>query len=294
MILTKTIKSYAKINLWLNVGAKRPDGYHDVESVMQQVTLFDYVTVLRDTETTERGVRITCTDRLVPSDDRNIAAKCAMAFMEKYSINSEVSISIDKRIPVAAGLAGGSTDGAAVLSIMNFLFDVNAPMDELCALAAKLGADIPFCLIGGTCTASGIGEILTPVKTPELPYHILICNAGHGVSTPEAYRMLDETPASESVPLPPMDGILRVLRDGLLPGTLYNSFERVILPIHPEAAQIRRDMLTLGAESALMSGSGPSVFGLFSDAEVRDRAKAFFDMKGILAMPCEPVMKKIK
>ena len=91
-----------------------------------------------------------------------------------------------------------------------------------------------------------------------------------------------------------MDGILRVLRDGLLPGTLYNSFERVILPIHPEAAQIRRDMLTLGAESALMSGSGPSVFGLFHDAEVRDRAKAFFDMKGILAMPCEPVMKKIK
>ncbi len=294
MILTKTTKSYAKINLWLNVGAKRPDGYHDLESVMQQVTLFDYVTVLRDTETTERGVRITCTDRLVPSDDRNIAAKCAMVFMEKYSINSEVSISIDKRIPVAAGLAGGSTDGAAVLSIMNSLFDVNAPMDELCALAAKLGADIPFCLIGGTCTASGIGEILTPVKTPELPYHILICNAGHGVSTPEAYRMLDETPASESAPLPPMDGILRVLRDGLLPGTLYNSFERVILPIHPEAAQIRRDMLTLGAESALMSGSGPSVFGLFPDAEVRDRAKAFFDMKGILAMPCEPVMKKIK
>ena len=294
MILTKTIKSYAKINLWLNVGAKRPDGYHDVESVMQQVTLFDYVTVLRDTDTTERGVRITCTDRLVPSDDRNIAAKCAMAFMEKYGINSEVSVSIDKRIPVAAGLAGGSTDGAAVLSIMNSLFDVNAPMDELCALAAKLGADIPFCLIGGTCTASGIGEILTPVKTPELSYHILICNAGRGVSTPEAYRMLDETPAPEDAHLPPMDGILRILRDGLLPGTLYNSFERVILPMHPEAAQIRRDMLTLGAESALMSGSGPSVFGLFPDAEVRDRAKEFFDMKGILAMPCEPVMKKIK
>ena len=294
MILTKTIKSYAKINLWLNVGSKRPDGYHDVESVMQQVTLFDYVTVLRDTDTTARGVRITCTDRLVPSDDRNIAAKCAMAFMEKFNINSEVSVSIDKRIPVAAGLAGGSTDGAAVLSIMNSIFDVNAPMDELCAIAAKLGADIPFCLIGGTCTASGIGEVLTPVKTPELPYHILICNAGRGVSTPEAYRMLDETPAMESAHLPPMDGILRVLRDGLLPGTLYNSFERVILPIHPEAAQIRRDMLTLGAESALMSGSGPSVFGLFLDAEVRDRAKAFFDMKGILAMPCEPVMKKIK
>lgn len=291
MILTKTIKSYAKINLYLNVGAKRPDGYHDVESVMQQVTLFDYVTVLRDTDTTERGVRITCTDRLVPSDDRNIAAKCAMAFMEKYSINSEVSISIDKRIPVAAGLAGGSTDGAAVLSIMNSLFDVNAPMDDLCALAAKLGADIPFCLIGGTCTASGIGEILTPVKTPELPYHILICNAGRGVSTPEAYRKLDET-TDDTVRS--IDDVLEPLKKGEMPEKLYNSFERVILPEHAEAAQIRRDMLTLGAESALMSGSGPSVFGLFPDAEARDRAKAFFDMKGILAMPCEPVMKKIK
>lgn len=291
MILTKTIKSYAKINLYLNVGAKRPDGYHDIESVMQQVTLFDYVTVLRDTDTTERGVRITCTDRLVPSDDRNIAAKCAMAFLDKYGIDSEVSVSIDKRIPVAAGLAGGSTDGAAVLAIMNSLFDVNAPVEELCAIAAKLGADIPFCLIGGTCTASGIGEILTPVKTPELPYHILICNAGHGVSTPEAYAKLDEMPDDT---IRSIDDVLEPLKNGEMPQNLYNSFERVILPMHPEASQIKRDMLALGADRAMMSGSGPSVFGLFHDAETRDRAKAAFDMKGILAMPCEPIMKKIK
>ena len=291
MILTQTIKSYAKINLYLNVGAKRPDGYHDVESVMQQVSLFDYVTVLRDTDTTQRGVRITCTDRLVPSDDRNIAAKCAMAFLEKYDIDSEVSVSIDKRIPVAAGLAGGSTDGAAVLSIMNSLFDVNAPMEELCAIAAKLGADIPFCLIGGTCTASGIGEILTPVKTPELPYHILICNAGHGVSTPQAYARLDEMPDNI---VRSIDDVLVPLQNGEMPVNLYNSFERVILPEHAEASQIRRDMAVLGAESVLMSGSGPSVFGLFRDADVRDRAKAAFDMKGILAMPCEPVLRKIR
>lgn len=292
MILTKTIKSYAKINLYLNVGEKRPDGYHNIESIMQQVTLFDYVTVLRDTDTTVRGVKITCTDRLVPSDDRNIAAKCALAFLDKYGIDSEVSISIDKRIPVAAGLAGGSTDGAAVLTVMNSIFDINAPTEELCALGAKIGADIPFCLIGGTCTASGIGEVLTPVRTPELPYHLLICNAGHGVSTPQAYAKLDETPVSE--PVPPMDGVLRPLQEGLLPGTLYNSFERVILPVHAEAAQIKRDMLAYGAETSLMSGSGPSVFGLFLDAETRDRAKAAFDMKGILAMPCEPVIKKLK
>ena len=292
MILTKTIKSYAKINLYLNVGAKRADGYHDVESIMQQVTLFDYVTVLRDTDTTTRGVKITCTDRLVPSDDRNIAAKCAMAFLDKYNIDSEVSVSIDKRIPVAAGLAGGSTDGAAVLAIMNTIFDVNAPMNELCANAAKLGADIPFCLIGGTCTASGIGEVLTPVKTPELPYHILICNAGHGVSTPQAYAKLDETPVTE--PVPSMDGVLASLLNGEMPETLYNSFERVILPMHAEAAQIKHDMASLGADRVLMSGSGPSVFGLFLDAEARDRAKAAFDMKGVLAMPCEPVIKKIK
>ena len=292
MILTKTIKSYAKINLYLNVGAKRPDGYHDLESVMQQVSLFDYVTVLRDTDTTQRGVRITCTDRLVPSDDRNIAAKCAMAFLDKYNIDSEVSVSIDKRIPVAAGLGGGSTDGAAVLSIMNSIFDVNAPLDELCALGAKLGADIPFCLVGGTCTASGIGEILTPVKTPVLPYHILICNAGHGVSTPEAYRKLDETAKDE--PVCAMDDVLRAVESGEMPETLYNSFEGVILPEHAEAAQIRQTMLVCGADVALMSGSGPSVFGLFRNEDARDKAKDFFDMKGILAMPCEPVIKKIK
>ena len=292
MILTKTIKSYAKINLYLNVGAKRPDGYHDLESVMQQVTLFDYVTVLRDTDTTQRGVRITCTDRLVPSDDRNIAAKCAMAFLDKYNIDSEVSVSIDKRIPVAAGLGGGSTDGAAVLAIMNSIFDINAPMDELCTIAAKLGADIPFCLVGGTCTAAGIGERLTPVKTPALPYYILIGNAGHGVSTPQAYAKMDETSAEESACT--LNDVLGAVQNGKLPEKLYNSFERVILPDHAEAAQIKQDMLACGASVALMSGSGPSVFGLFRDADVRDRAKEFFDMKGILAMPCEPVVKKIR
>ncbi len=291
MILSKTIKSYAKINLYLRVGEKRPDGYHNVESVMQQVSLFDYVTVLRDTDTTTRRVNIFCTDRLVPSDDRNIAAKCAMAFMEKYAIDSEVSVSIDKRIPVAAGLAGGSTDGAAVLSIMNSLFDVNAPTDELCALASKLGADIPFCLVGGTCTATGIGDLLTPVKVGELPYHLLICNAGHGVSTPQAYADLDKLPPE---PTPPMDNVVRSLENGELPTGLYNSFERVILQNHAEASRIRRDMAAYGADVTLMSGSGPSVFGIFRDAEVRDRAKAQFDMKGVLAMPCAPVIKKTK
>ncbi len=291
MILTKTIKSYAKINLYLNVGTKRPDGYHDIESIMQQVTLFDYVTVLRDTDMTERGVRICCTDRLVPSDDRNIAAKCAMAFLEKYNINSEASISIDKRIPVAAGLAGGSTDGAAVLAIMNSIFDINAPMDELCAIGAKIGADIPFCLVGGTCTAAGIGEILTPVKTPPLPYHILICNAGHGVSTPEAYAKLDET-TDDTVRS--MNDVLLPLQNGEMPEKLYNSFERVILPMHAEASQIKKNMLKCGADAAMMSGSGPSIFGLFRDKETRDKAKEYFDIKGILAMPCEPVTKKIK
>lgn len=291
MILTKTIKSYAKINLYLSVGAKRPDGYHDVESVMQQVSLFDYVTVLRDTDTTVRKVNIFCTDRLVPSDDRNIAAKCAMAFLEEYDIHSEVSISIDKRIPVAAGLAGGSTDGAAVLSIMNSIFDVNAPTEELCALASKLGADIPFCLIGGTCTATGIGDLLTPVNVGELPYYLLICNAGRGVSTPQAYAQLDELPPE---PVPPIDDVVRSLENGEMPTALYNSFERVILPNHAEASQIKCAMAAYGADVTLMSGSGPSVFGIFRGAEVRDRAKAQFDMKGILAMPCTPVVKRTK
>lgn len=286
MIITKTVKSHAKINLYLNVLGKRPDGYHELESVFQQVSLADYVTVLRDSETSERMVNITCTDRLVPSDDRNIAARCAMAFMEKYGINSTVSVSIIKNIPIAAGLAGGSTDGAAVLQIMNSIFDVNAPLEELCALGATLGADIPFCLVGGTCMARGIGERLTPLALPPLPYHILICNSGRGVSTPEAYRLLDGGSADEPCGA---EGVLSALERGELPVGLYNSFERVILPIHEEAASLKRELVSLGASAALMSGSGPSVFGLFADAEERDRAKAHFDMKGVLAIPCEPV-----
>jgi len=175
---------------------------------------------------------------------------------------------------------------------MNSIFDVNAPLDELCALGAKIGADIPFCLVGGTCTAAGIGEILTPVKTPVLPYHILIGNAGHGISTPQAYGRLDESAAEE--PACTLDDVLGAIQSGEMPEVLYNSFERVILPEHAEADQIKRDMLSCGADVALMSGSGPSVFGLFRDADARDRAKKFFDMKGVLAMPCEPVVKKLK
>lgn len=288
MIITKTVKSYAKINLYLNVGNRREDGYHELESIMQQVTLFDYVTVLRDTDTATRGVNITCTDRLVPADDRNIAAKCAMAFMDKYNIDSTVSISIDKRIPVSAGLAGGSTDGAAVLTVMNSIFDVNVTVDELCKLGAEVGADIPFCLIGKTCIAKGIGELLTPLEIPAPSYHILICNSGRGVSTGEAYSLLDRHPESDVHSVNP---ILETLKTGELPteSDLYNSFERVILPIHEEAAALRRELISHGAEAALMSGSGPSVFGIFRDKETRDLAKAHFDMRGVLAIPCEPV-----
>lgn len=286
MIITKTVKSYAKINLYLNVGAKRPDGYHELESVMQQVTLFDYVTVLRDTDTITRGVNITCTDRLVPADDRNIAAKCAVAFMDKYGIDSTVSISINKRIPVSAGLAGGSTDGAAVLSIMNSIFDINAPVDDLCEIGAGVGADIPFCLVGGTCTAAGIGERLNRLDVPTPKYHILICNSGNGISTAEAYAKSDSTPADTPLPI---GAVIDSLKNGEMPTSLYNSFERVILPSHTEASSLRRELISHGAEVSLMSGSGPSVFGLFDDIETRDRTKEIFDMKGVLAIPCEPI-----
>ncbi len=288
MILTRTTKAYAKINLYLDVGYKRPDGYHDIESVMQRVSLFDYVTVIRDTESTVRDIKICCTDKSLPTDGKNIAMKCAAAFLEKYNIDSEITIHIDKRIAVAGGLAGGSADGAAVLAILNFLFEKNVATAELCEIGAAVGADIPFCLVGGTCIARGIGEILTPVRIPHPSYHILICNAGEGISTAEAYAKLDETTNDTTHSI---DDVLSSLSAGNIPVKLYNAFERVVLPAHDMASQIKQDMRSHGADAVLMSGSGPSIFGLFQSTDTRDAACEFFTSKGIRALPCEPLSR---
>ena len=279
MILTKTIKSYAKINLYLNVGAKRPDGYHDLESVMQQVTLFDYVTVLRDTDTTQRGVRITCTDRLVPSDDRNIAAKCARMFLDKYNINSEVSVSIDKRIPVAAGLGGGSSDAAAVLAVLEDKYKALG-RERLLSLSEKLGADVPFFLVGGTALCSHYGEKIKKINDcPEC--YILIAKWGKKPSTAEMYKRLDEAGNFSGGSLEKLIAAINIKDLKAVSSAVYNSFERG--NTQKEVTELIEIMKEEGALSSHLSGSGPSVFGIFMDKEKAENCEKLLKQKNIFA-----------
>jgi len=281
MILS--IHAYAKINLYLDVSEKRPDGYHDLVSIMQQVSLSDTVSARR----LDTGITITCTAPDIPTDERNIAHKCARAFFDHYKINGGVQIEIEKNIPSSAGLAGGSTDGAAVLTLLNRLYGTGADTDTLCRIGAKTGADIPFCIRGSTCLCEGIGEILTPIVLPKPSYSILIVFPGNGVSTAEAFRELDSTPSDSAGHSP--DDVLIPLKNGEVPVNLYNSFERVILPLRPAASECKNILLDNGARSALLSGSGPSVFGLFENETARSAAAEILSARGFEVHPCEPV-----
>lgn len=271
--MKSTKKAYAKINLYLDVMAKREDGYHDIKSVMLQVGLYDEVTVERD-----GGVDIRLLDLCgeLPDGEENIAYRCADAFLRYYDLREGVTIRLKKRIPIAAGLGGGSSDGAAVLSAMAELFADTIPtdLDTLCAIGSTVGADIPFCIVGGCAKTLGIGDRITP-----LDYHpqcaIVLARGGEVVSTPQAYRLLDrqyeDALASD---FGDFEGFLASLaHDDRLPQHMHNTFESVILPLHPEAAHIHRLLRDKGGVS-LMSGSGPTVFGLFDDPE---KARAAYE-----------------
>lgn len=281
--------AYAKINLYLDVKEKRPDGYHEIESLMQQVSLCDTVTLVKNEYRGENRIIITCDDANVPTDKKNIVWKCAEKFFAAFGISEyDIVIDIAKRIPSSAGLAGGSSDGAAVLKLLNDAFDIHAAVEQLCEIGAKVGADIPFCIVGGACICRGIGEILTPVSLPEQKYHVIVAFPGGGVSTPEAYAKLDNTPArgeSHSI-----DSIIAEIRNGETPRSLYNAFERAILPVHEGASALRGRIASLGAVSVLMSGSGPSVFGIFEDEEAMRGAVLSLEADGYRACACEPII----
>lgn len=256
----------AKINLFLEVEGIRPDGYHDIDSVMQAVTLCDTVTV---GFTAGSGrITLTCDHPDLPCDERNIAYRAAQRYLEAAGLTTyDVTIHIEKKIPLAAGLAGGSTDCAGVLRcLQNMLAALSE--EELYDLARRLGADVPFCLRSGCCRTEGIGEVLTPYPPLTRDAIIVIAKAGEGVSTAEAYRQMDLPRRRES-----SSAMLRALErmdGGEVAALLYNAFEQVILPLRPLAAHAKEAMIEAGAAGALMSGSGPSVFGIFynwDDAE---------------------------
>lgn len=256
----------AKINLFLEVWDVRPDGYHDIDSVMQAIALCDTVTVRLTSGSGQ--ITLTCDHPALPCDERNIAYRAAQAYLAEAGIDTyDVFVDILKKIPLAAGLAGGSTDAAGVLRAMQGLLQALSE-DALYALARRLGADVPFCLRSGCCRTEGIGEVLTPYPALTRDAIVVVAKKGEGVSTKEAYGQMDLPRNRQS-----SSAMLRALerRDGgEIAALLYNGFESVILPLRPCAARAKQVMIGEGAAGALMSGSGPSVFGIFfswDDAE---------------------------
>ncbi len=268
-----TLSAYAKVNLWLHVGKRRPDGFHDLLSVMQAVSLCDTVQLR---QTMETGISLSVKgNETLPTNRENLAYRAAEAFLNKVGGNFGIEITIIKRIPVAAGLAGGSTDAAAVLKGMNALWGEPLDEEELLSIAATLGSDVPFCLIGGTCLAAGRGEVLSPLDI-KVPLHFLLVNSDEQVSAKDAYGKIDEYSLAETT-FPPPASIIFPLEAGDLKGIckeVYNRFEEAVLPMVPIAQSYKQQLIDAGAVAALMSGSGPTIFAIFESEEAaREAAK---------------------
>lgn len=294
--------AHAKINLFLDVTGRRADGYHLIDGVMQSVTLGDRVCVrAARAASSEIALKVTGAAESVPCDGRNLAYRAAEAFLTATGLALNVEITLEKTIPVAGGLAGGSTDAAFVLRKLNQLTDHPLTEGALLALGERLGADIPFCIAGrgGAMRTEGIGEILTPV--PPLPdCAIVIARAGEGVSTPWAYQALDaqygrEDPQERQARALRLQALLRALEDGDLDRVCrqcWNIFETVVIPCRPRVQAVKEQLLRAGARLAMMSGSGPSVFGIFTDQAEAERACRELRAGGAVAALCRPMRER--
>lgn len=276
------LRAYAKINLGLDITGKREDGYHELKTVMQQIDMYDVVKLYAEAESggsEEQGqILISCDDSLVPTDERNIAYKAARLLFDEFEITDAVLIEIEKNIPVSAGLAGGSTDAAAVLKGINEYFGLGLSQEELIARGVKLGADVPFCIMGGTAYAGGVGEELVPLGVLD-DYVVLVAVPDTRVSTKWAYQAYDELAAEGGKIIHPDIDQLRAAIEmedfGCIPEFLGNVLEYATIPQYPAISKVKSSLMQSGAAGALMSGSGPSVYGLFND---EDKAAKAFDV----------------
>ncbi|AWC31088.1 4-diphosphocytidyl-2C-methyl-D-erythritol kinase [Bacillus cytotoxicus] len=251
------VKAPAKINLSLDVLGKRQDGYHEVKMIMTTIDLADRLEL---TELTEDRIEIVSHNRYVPDDQRNLAYQAAKLLKEKYQVKQGVSIAIEKTIPVAAGLAGGSSDAAATLRGLNKIWNLGLTMDELAELGAEIGSDVSFCVYGGTAIATGRGEKIEHIKTPPSCW-VILAKPHIGVSTADVYGNLK----LNRVTHPDVDQMAEAINRGDYQGicnAVGNVLEDVTFAMHPEVARIKTRMKRFGADAVLMSGSGPTVFGL--------------------------------
>ena len=266
---TLKLKSLAKINLGLDVLGTRENGYHDVRMVMQTIYLYDNVTLQK---TEEPGIQLTTNLFYLPVDEKNIAYKAAKILMDEFQIPGGVKIDLDKHIPVAAGMAGGSSNAAAVLVGMNRLFHLGLSEQELMERGVQLGADVPYCVMRGTVLAEGIGEILKPLA-PLPKCYILVAKPNISVSTKTVYEKLD---AHEIEDHPDIDGVIAGLEAGDLKkiaDSMGNVLERVTIEDYPIIEDIKTAMKEAGALNAMMSGSGPTVFGIFEEKRIAKQAQ---------------------
>lgn len=255
------IKAYAKVNISLDiVGKRESDGYHLLKMIMQGIDLYDVIDIDKQRE----GITITCNKNYVPVDERNLAYKAAALFKEIYDIKDGVKINIIKNIPVSAGLAGGSTDGAAVLKVMNKLFNINASNEELMKIGLSLGADIPYCIQGGTALCEGIGEVITPLDSFKDKIIVLV-KPSFGVSTKEVYKNFDINKVRKH---PETEKLIEAMKNNdlnFVAENMKNLLENVTLRKHKVLIRIKEEMNSCGAMGAMMSGSGPTVFAFFDD-----------------------------
>ena len=262
------LKSYGKINLGLDVLRRREDGYHEVRMIMQTVGLYDVLTMKKRKDD---KIEMTCNLSFLPTDERNLVYKAVKLIKDKYHIKDGVEINLSKRIPVAAGMAGGSSNCAAALKGMNQLFDLGLSIDELCEIGVTLGADVPYCIWGGTALSEGIGEKLSRVDAMPDCY-ILIAKPGISVSTAFVYKNLDLPALSNH---PDIDGMLECLKEKDLTGIcdrLENVLETVTIKEYPIIEKVKKHLMDQGAKGALMSGSGPTIFAIFEDKKTADDA----------------------
>lgn len=262
------LQAFAKINLGLDVLGKREDGYHEVRMIMQTIRMYDQLDMRKSMEP---GIHLTTNKKYIPVDENNLVWRAAKLMMDTCGIIEGVSIHLHKVIPVAAGMAGGSSDAAATLVGMNRLFHCGLSKEKLMELGVQIGADVPYCVLRGTALAEGIGEKLT-VLPPMPDCWILIGKPGISVSTKYVYTTLD---LNTDTVHPDIDGMKKALEDGNLYGIterMGNVLQDVTIPAYPEVERIKEQMKTLGAVNAMMSGSGPTVFGIFDNEEKAQEA----------------------
>ena len=268
------LKAYAKINLSLDVIGKREDGYHLLRMIMQNIDLYDVI----ELEEIDCGIKLECDKSYVPTDERNIAYKAAALFIKKYDLDLGIKISIIKNIPVSAGLAGGSTDAAAVLLGMRDMFRPEISDKELMEQGVSIGADIPYCIVGGTALCEGIGEKITRLNSFK-DNILIVVKPPFGVSTKDVYQKLDIKKIKIH---PSTETLINAIKEKnlkFISKNMKNVLENVTLRKHPVIRQIKKEMIDMGAIGSIMSGSGPTVFAFFEDMLQAQRCYDYMKLK---------------